>query len=76
MQVTILAFAQAHDQLGFSERIVECSSEETPRSILARLSPHIVPENIRIAVDHEYASWDQPIGEAKEIALIPPVSGG
>ena len=31
---------------------------------------------MRIAVDQEYADWDSPIGEAKEIALIPPVSGG
>ncbi|MBI0397607.1 MAG: MoaD/ThiS family protein [Cytophagales bacterium] len=32
--------------------------------------------SIGIAVDLEYAEDDHPIGEAKEIALIPPVSGG
>lgn len=32
--------------------------------------------SIGIAVDLEYAEDDQPIGQAKEIALIPPVSGG
>jgi hypothetical protein len=40
MQLQLLAFAQAHDQLGFRERLVECSPTETPRQILARLAPY------------------------------------
>jgi molybdopterin converting factor small subunit len=76
VQVTLLAFAQAHDQLGFRERAIECSADETPRSILARLAPQLEPKDMRVAVDREYCGWDDPIGEASEIALIPPVSGG
>jgi molybdopterin converting factor small subunit len=30
----------------------------------------------RVAVDGEYHDWDAPLGAAREIALIPPVSGG
>ena len=76
MQVRLLAFAQAHDQLGFRERLVDCISTDTPRTIVLRLAPQIALDAMRIAVDQEYADWDSPIGEAKEIALIPPVSGG
>ena len=79
MQVTILAFAQAHDRLGFGERVVECAPTDTPRQILERIGEASVMEvtvGMRVAVDQEYASWDAPIGEAREIAVIPPVSGG
>jgi molybdopterin converting factor small subunit len=76
MQVNLLAFAQARDQLGWSERAVECTPEDTPRSIFARVAPELRVKLMRVAIDQEYQSWDHPIGEASEIALIPPVSGG
>jgi molybdopterin converting factor small subunit len=76
MQVKLLAFAQAADRLGFRERVVECAPEDSPRAILARLSSDLPTANLRVAVDEEYADWNEPIGEAREIALIPPVSGG
>jgi len=76
MSVKLLAFAQAGDRLGFRERVIDCTPEETPRAILARLAPTLDPATLRVAVDCEYAGWDAPIGQATEIALIPPVSGG
>jgi molybdopterin converting factor small subunit len=76
MQVKLLAFAQAADRLGFRERVVECAPEDSPRAILARLSRELTTADLRVAVDEEYADWIEPIGEAREIALIPPVSGG
>ncbi|MEI9960038.1 MAG: MoaD/ThiS family protein [Limisphaerales bacterium] len=33
-------------------------------------------KSIRVAIDLEYADWDKPIGAARELALVPPVSGG
>ncbi len=76
MQVKLLAFAQARDQLGWAERVVDCMPEETPRTVLARVAPELRLEIMRVAVDQEYTAWDAPIGAATEIALIPPVSGG
>jgi len=76
MQVNLLAFAQARDQLGWTERTVECAADDTPRTILARVAPEFLFEGMRVAVDQEYQAWDAPIGSATEIALIPPVSGG
>ena len=76
MQVKILAFAQAADRLGFRERVVECAPEDSPHAIIARFASGFTPANLRVAVDDEYSDWNQPIGEAREIALIPPVSGG
>ncbi len=76
MQITVLTFAQTREQLGFSERTLTCETHETPRVILRRIAPQFVPGSVRVAVDLEYADWDKPIGEAHELALIPPVSGG
>lgn len=77
MKVRILTFAQSRLQLGFGEKIVECHSGETPRQIIQRIAPEFSPDaSIRVAINQEYAHWDQPVGEAFELALIPPVSGG
>ncbi len=77
MKIKILTFAQTRTQLGFGEIDFECEANETPREIFRRLAPQFDPgKTIRVAVNQEYADWDQPIGNANEIALIPPVSGG
>ena len=76
MQIKVLAFAQAREQLGFGERNVECGAEETPRAILRRLAPGFEPGPVRVAVNRQFATWDKPVGPAFELALIPPVSGG
>ena len=76
MHVKLLAFAQAADSLGFRERLVECEPHDSPRAILERIARDFSTENLRVAVDEEYAEWDREIGSAREIALIPPVSGG
>jgi molybdopterin synthase sulfur carrier subunit len=77
MKVTILTFAQTRTQLGFSEKSIDCKPDETPREILRRVAPQFDPgRTIRVAVNQEYADWDRPVGNATELALIPPVSGG
>ena len=77
VKITVLTFAQTRTQLGFAEKSIDCEPTETPREILRRLAPQFDPgKTIRVAVDQEYADWDKPVGEAFELALIPPVSGG
>jgi molybdopterin synthase sulfur carrier subunit len=76
MKVKLLAFAHARELLGFSERALDCDPSETPHALLARIAPDFTAKACRVAVDGEYHDWDKAIGEAVEIALIPPVSGG
>jgi molybdopterin synthase sulfur carrier subunit len=76
MRIKLLAFAQARDQLGFDEREIECAATDTPREIIQRISGDASLAMMRVAVDQEYRRWDEPIGAAKEVAVIPPVSGG
>jgi molybdopterin synthase sulfur carrier subunit len=72
----LLAFATARERAGFSEIELPVHPSETPRAIIARAAPGLPLESLRVAVDCEFWDWDAPVGNATELALIPPVSGG
>jgi molybdopterin converting factor small subunit len=77
MKVTLLAFATAARQFGWRSQECEAAAEDTPRALFQRFVAGFEPGVARVAVNHEYAAWDGPIGpDAREIAIIPPVSGG
>ena len=74
---TLLAWAQAKDKMGFSEKTIQVAPNQTPRDLIGSMpNGEWATTHCRIAVDQEFATWDNPVGNAKEIAIIPPVSGG
>ena len=75
-EITLLAFASARENLGFSTRSLAVNRTETPLDILRRIAPDATIENLRVALDCEFADWHTPVGHARELAFIPPVSGG
>ena len=77
MQITILAFANAADALGWRSVLAECTPAQSSREIVATVAPGFSPGSWRVAVDCDYRAWDEAVGAlAQEIAIIPPVSGG
>ena len=75
----IKAFGVTKDILGARETLFETEGHTVGslRSALKRRYPTLLEiRSLMIAVNNTYAEDDQPIGEADEIALIPPVSGG
>jgi molybdopterin synthase sulfur carrier subunit len=76
MEILLLAFASSSDAFGFSSRRVECGPNDTPLTIVERIAPQVDREYLRVALDTEFASWDTPVGDARELAFLPPVSGG
>ena len=77
MQVTLLAFSSAAQKLGWRERQIVAEPGDTPRTLFARVAPEFDPAQARAAVNCEYHDWDAPIRDtAREVAIIPPVSGG
>ena len=72
----LIPFAQARDAFGFSIRAVACAPEDTPRAIIERILPAVPLAHLRVALDLEYVTWDTPVGTARELAILPPVSGG
>ena len=76
MQLRVLAFAQARDLLGFDAMEIETRADETVEEVLRRIPRLERLSNLRIALDQEYVDRGQVVGEASELAIIPPVSGG
>jgi molybdopterin converting factor small subunit len=76
MELTLLAFASASDACGFSSRSVAYRPEETAREIVGRVAPTVDVQGWRVALDQAFADWDRPVGECRELAILPPVSGG
>ncbi len=81
----LLYFAWVREGVGTGEEHVE--PPEGVRSVadliawLATRSPgHAValaePARLRAAIDQRFVSLDAPLGEAREVALFPPVTGG
>lgn len=78
MSVTVLYFASLRDAAGIS-------SEEVPTpsslpGLYAQLRQRhgfsLKQEDLRVAVDGAFSPWDAQLGTCREIAFIPPVSGG
>lgn len=75
----IKAFGITKDILGARETLFETEGRTVGslRSALKRRYPSLLEvRSLMIAVNNAYAGDDLAIGEADEIALIPPVSGG
>ena len=75
----IKAFGVTKDILGARETLFETDGHTVGslRSALKRRYPTLLEiRSLMIAVNNAYAEDDHAIGEADEIALIPPVSGG
>ena len=81
----LVYFAWVRERIGRSEdELVLPDSVVTGSDLLAHLKTLgeeyemalEFPEAIRIAVDQEHIDHDERIGDAREIALFPPMTGG
>ena len=81
----MLYFAWVRESVGSGEEQVD--PPETVRTIaelidwLARRSPghaaaFVNPAKLRAAIDQKFVPLDAPLGDAREVALFPPVTGG
>lgn len=78
-------FAWVRERIGLSEEeIVLPERVRTVADVLAFLKERGEgyedalrhPEHIRVAIDREHVAHAEPIGQAREIALFPPMTGG
>lgn len=79
--VKVLYFASLSDLMGTAEERLEIGADWTVARLLSELEqrqPKLAPLRgaYRVAVDLELVSDDHSLAGAREIALIPPVSGG
>ncbi len=83
--LTIVYFSWVREAIGRDEEQVErAQAGGTVADLVAMLAARGGgyaqalgdPARLRAAIDQRFASLDTPIGDAREIALFPPVTGG
>lgn len=79
--VTLLYFAKVREAVGTGEERIELPGGLSTIADLADWLAGRYPifgdrEKLRVAVDQVMAKFDTRIGEAREIAFFPPVTGG
>jgi len=85
MTVKLVYFAWVRERIGKNEEEIELPQDvETVRDLLAHLktlgedyeAALAHPNAIRVAINQEHADHGEMIGNAREIALFPPMTGG
>lgn len=79
MRVTLLYFASLKQMTGVDSEQVTSDAADLRGLYQALQQRHGFPWStaaLRVAVDGEFAQWDDPVRDASEVAFIPPVSGG
>lgn len=85
MAITMLYFAWVREQVGTGEEVID--PPEAVRNVadlidwLSRRSDgHAAalsePAKLRAAIDQRFVGLDAELGNAREVALFPPVTGG
>jgi len=83
--LTLVYFAWVREAIGRDEEQVERpAADVTIGALIARLATRGAgyaeafarPEKLRAALDQHFVPLDSVIGEAKELAIFPPVTGG
>ena len=85
MTITLLYFAWVRERIGAGEEIVTPPQEvKTIADLVDWLATSSAGHaaafadrgRLRAAIDQDFVPLDTPIGQAREIALFPPVTGG
>ncbi len=74
----VYAFSSSAKELGFKETTIMAKPNLSPIEVLSQIETFTVDQSqkYRIAINESFSSWTDQIGHVKEIAIIPPVSGG
>ena len=83
-ELSILYFAWVREMIGRDEDMVAPPPGASVADVVALLAARgggyaqamARPEKLRAALDQNFVALDTPIGNARELALFPPVTGG
>lgn len=78
-QIRVAYFATLREQRGLSCETV-ITGVQTARQLYLELADRysfaLTCDQMRIAIDEQFASWDCELPDGASVALIPPVAGG
>ena len=77
MSVHVKYFASLREEIGRSEDSVSISGTATVEEIWQQTTGNMQCDNrVLVAVNQEYAGFDQVVQDGDEVAFFPPVTGG
>ena len=80
MTVRVLLFASYADAIGQSEIALDLPNGARVKDVLTKVKAMAagkrIPDKPMVAVNQRYASEDETVSAADEVAIIPPVAGG
>lgn len=80
MEIEVYAYGIARDILGASSRLIQLPENATVKLLKEHLENNFPGfsdlASLAIAINTEYATDEQSIGNSDEVVIIPPVAGG
>ena len=79
MQLKVQYYALMREQAGRSEETLETAAA-TPEQLYGELKARhgftLAPDQLKVAINSEFASWTRPLAPGDAVVFIPPVAGG
>lgn len=78
-QVKVNYFALFREQAGLSEEVISLeggSALQLFRRVTEKYQFSLIPEQVRVAVNDAFVSWETVLKDGDEVVFIPPVAGG
>ncbi|SJM68633.1 molybdopterin converting factor subunit 1 [Psychrobacter piechaudii] len=80
MRITVLYFASLADKAQQGQQQLDLADNISLSELYAQLKQQhglaLDTAKVRVAINDEFASWDDAINDGDTIAFIPPVAGG
>lgn len=80
MRITVLYFASLADKAQQGQQQLDLADNLSLSELYAQLKQQhgfeLDTVKVRVAINDEFASWDDAINDGDTIAFIPPVAGG
>lgn len=77
MSITVRFFASLRENLKLEELEISFDGISTVKDVWNNSTKdHVIPENLLVAVNMEYVSFDSGVSDNDEVAFFPPVTGG
>ena len=80
MRITVLYFASLADKAQQGQQQLDLADNLSLSELYAQLKQQhgfeLDISKVRVAINDEFASWDDAINDGDTVAFIPPVAGG
>jgi molybdopterin synthase sulfur carrier subunit len=76
MTISVKFFASIRERAGRSEVQIASRGIATAADVWTHTAGFTAPPNLLVAINQEYARFDQPVRDGDEVAFFPPVTGG